>query len=56
MGKISLIEPTGWQRWDRDRNRRRRQKRLLLRFLLPLNIALWASVVLIPNARAVVRF
>jgi hypothetical protein len=47
----SLVEPTGWYRWDR----RRRLRRLAFRFLLPLNIALWASVVMTPSARAVVR-
>jgi len=51
MGRISLVEPTGWYRWDR----RRKQRKLILRFLLPLNIALWASVMIVPSARALVR-
>jgi hypothetical protein len=51
----SLVEPTGWYRWDRRRDRQRRLRRLTFRFLLPLNIALWASVIMIPSARAVVH-
>jgi hypothetical protein len=51
VGKISLVEPTGWYRWDR----RRRQKRLILRFLVPLTVALWAFVIIVPSARAVVH-
>ena len=51
----SLIEPTGWYRWDRRRDRQRRLRRLAFRFLLPLYVALWASVITIPSARAMVN-